>query len=182
MDSIGRWSRRHLLVTAGSLPWMLGLAGCLGVGDDSRPETDQRATQGPAGDGDDVTPAAPDESEESDLLAPDLEPDYDSWFADVDGFEGTVDRRGHQLVFATLGGETRFDPLALAVDVGTTVDWGWESSVGDHTITHEGGEFDSGTVGFQGFEHRFETPGVYRYFCEFHHDEGMKGAVIVLEE
>ena len=48
----------------------------------------------------------------------------------------------------------------------------------EHTVTQEGGGFDSGTMAANGtFSHTFDQPGEYRYICALH--PGMKGTVVV---
>ena len=100
-----------------------------------------------------------------------------------------------------------FRPEDLTVTAGTTVVWRNTSSHG-HTVTAfqdaypeeasfwaSGGygsqdaatqawETDNGGVLKQGetYEHRFETPGQYDYFCIPHRDAGMIGSIDVQEE
>lgn len=95
----------------------------------------------------------------------------------------------------------RFQPESLTITVGETVTW--KSASDDaHTVTAiedalpEGAEyFASG--GFsseqaanddlaegllsqdESFEHAFEVPGTYRYYCIPHRSDGMTGTVIV---
>ncbi|WP_049894171.1 plastocyanin/azurin family copper-binding protein [Salinarchaeum sp. Harcht-Bsk1] len=103
---------------------------------------------------------------------------------------------------------TDFEPRDLTVDVGTTVVWKNTSSRG-HTITaYENaipaeasffatGEFESeqaareawntgrendGIIGpSETYEHTFEVPGRYDYFCIPHESESMAGAIVVEE-
>jgi plastocyanin len=73
-----------------------------------------------------------------------------------------------------------FDPIRLFVESGTTVIWTIESgihsstayaeSIGSATVTRipkEATPWNSGTLSQQDatFEHTFETPGTYDYFC-----------------
>lgn len=101
----------------------------------------------------------------------------------------------------SLGGAFRFDPPGLRIAPGETVTW---LNIGDfHTVTafHPDnahlfpGEiptripdgapsFHSGMLGLDAgsrFEHRFERPGVYDYFCQPHYHFGMVGRVVVGE-
>ena len=74
-----------------------------------------------------------------------------------------------------------FAPQELEVEAGTTVTWSNEDP-GTHTVTsgevEQGtsgvtqapdGRFDSGTIAGDGsFEHTFDEPGTYPYFCALH--------------
>jgi plastocyanin len=74
-----------------------------------------------------------------------------------------------------------FDPPELTVPAGTEVEWTDEG--GRHTVQADDGSFKSDTLTAGGtFKHRFDRPGVYRYFCEFHGTAGghdMAGVVNV---
>ena len=87
-----------------------------------------------------------------------------------------------------------FDPDTVRVQVGETVRWA-NGSVIVHTVTADPDEattdesvrlpegaapFDSGTLDPEArFEHTFEVPGTYRYFCIPHEGAKMYGTVIV---
>lgn len=81
-----------------------------------------------------------------------------------------------------------FDPAVVTLSPGDTVRWVYTS--GDHTVTSGTGPFDpeSGFL-FDGpltaasplFEHVFDDPGEYPYFCIPHFFFGMTGVVIVEE-
>ncbi|MEF8813885.1 MAG: halocyanin domain-containing protein [Halovenus sp.] len=111
-------------------------------------------------------------------------PEVVKYLADADNFDGVVDATGKESVTVRngeVGGQTfAFSPAAIRVDVGTTVTWEW---VGDtaHSVTHEGGAFDSGILDGEGetFSHTFEEAGIYLYHCVPHKALGQKGAVIV---
>lgn len=170
-----RWT---LAATATALT--LTVAGCLG--DDGTPAGDTDADEDVDG-----TDAAEDGGTDDDgastgdvYVPEEEEPDYDGWFDDVSHFEGTVDERGRNLVFVNLAEDNLFEPPAVMVDPGTTVDWGWAGATGTVTVTHEDDEFDR-EVGDRGLELTFDDPGVFRYFSEPHRDEGMKGAIVVDE-
>ncbi len=74
-----------------------------------------------------------------------------------------------------------FDPPDLTVSVGTEVVW--TDQGGRHTVQADDGSFKSDTlIGGGTFKHRFDRPGVYRYFCELHGSAGghdMAGVVNV---
>jgi plastocyanin/uncharacterized membrane protein YozB (DUF420 family) len=74
-----------------------------------------------------------------------------------------------------------FEPAQITVPPGTVVEWVDER--GRHTVKADDGSFESPTLVSGGkFEHRFEKPGVYHYFCGFHGAPGgkdMAGTVTV---
>lgn len=99
----------------------------------------------------------------------------------------------------------RFTPSQIEVDVGTTVTWR-NTSRGPHSVTAYEDEipesaafFASGGFGDESaardgwmesegaiqpeetYEHTFEVPGEYRYFCIPHEPSGMTGTVRVVE-
>jgi plastocyanin len=72
-----------------------------------------------------------------------------------------------------------FDPSDLQVQVGDTVVWTNQGST-DHTVTAEGGAFDSGMIGpGDTFEYTFDEVGTFSYHCDPH--PWMKGTVKVSE-
>jgi plastocyanin len=80
--------------------------------------------------------------------------------------------------------ETSFSPANVTIEAGTTVRWVNRRDV-FHTVTPEGhSEWArasiSASVG-ETFEHTFETPGEFAYFCEPHLSVGMLGEIRVQE-
>lgn len=80
------------------------------------------------------------------------------------------------------GGSMSFNPNAVVIQVGDTVQWTWGSpshSVRSGTPTQPTNDFSSGTHNppFT-FSHTFSTPGDFLYFCEVH-SFGMLGTVTV---
>ena len=70
-----------------------------------------------------------------------------------------------------------FEPAAIQAKVGQEVTW-TNHDPAQHTVTHAGSGFDSGTMAAKGtFSHTFDQPGEYRYICALH--PGMKGTVVV---
>jgi plastocyanin len=70
-----------------------------------------------------------------------------------------------------------FAPATTTVKVGQQVAWE-NHDPAQHTVTQEGGGFDSGTLAAGGtFKATFDQPGEYRYICALH--PGMKGTVVV---
>jgi halocyanin-like protein len=121
---------------------------------------------------------------------PVVEADYGDWFSDVDNFDGTTaDATGQDAVEVEVGaqgngGTFAFAPPAVRVSPGTTVTFNWTSNT--HNVLIEEQPDGAGWEGHEpientGFtyEHTFETPGVYTYYCEPHLSLGMKGAVVV---
>jgi len=76
--------------------------------------------------------------------------------------------------------ENHFRPARIAVPAGTTVVWVNDEE--DPTVEHNviARDYRWASDNFfpgEAYEHTFDTPGVYRYFCDLH--GGMVGQVIV---
>ena len=120
----------------------------------------------------------------------DTEPDYGTWFDGVGTYTGTHDWRGRGAVTVVVGskgplGYFKFAPTAVAVSPGTTVRFTWSGNGGGHDVVDVDGRFASGALTDRTghvFEHRFDNPGVYRYYCTPHRSMGMRGAVVVLAD
>jgi plastocyanin len=94
----------------------------------------------------------------------------------------------------TMTDTLRFEPATLTVAKGTTVTWSNTSSM-EHTVTDDpavavnkadaalpsGAQpWNSGTISpGQTFQHTFDTPGTYKYFCMPHETAGMLGTITV---
>ncbi len=67
--------------------------------------------------------------------------------------------------------------ITVVIGVNNTVKWSnMDSAV--HTVTANGGSFDSGDIAAGGtYTHTFTTPGTYSYHCKYH--SWMTGTVIV---
>lgn len=78
---------------------------------------------------------------------------------------------------------TAFQPSEVTIKVGDTVKWRWVSgvhNVASGTNCTDDGKFRSGDpVSGATFDHKFDAPGTYEYFCEAHCAMGMTGKVIV---
>lgn len=79
-----------------------------------------------------------------------------------------------------------FDPVGLHVEPGTTVRF--ELEEGSHSATAyadripaDAEPFDSGVIDAGSFEHTFEVPGTYDYYCIPHESMGMVGRIVVGE-
>jgi halocyanin-like protein len=116
-------------------------------------------------------------------------PDFDGFLDDVGNFDGTVvDARGQDTVTVAVGaqgngGAFAFDPPAVHVDNGATVEWEWTGEGGGHNVVSEGEDpLDSGeAVANSGvnYDYTFDTDGIYNYVCEPHEGLGMKASVVV---
>jgi len=78
-------------------------------------------------------------------------------------------------------GNFQFTPNLLTVTAGTTVEW--VNDAGRHLVLADDGSFKSEVLK-QGdkFEHRFEKPGTFGYYCEFHGEKAgkdMAGKIVV---
>jgi plastocyanin len=75
----------------------------------------------------------------------------------------------------------QFEPRELTIDAGTTVEW--IDQTGRHTVSADDESFKSEVLTAGGvFEHRFDAPGLYPYYCEFHgdkHGKEMAGVITV---
>ena len=75
----------------------------------------------------------------------------------------------------------KFEPQDVTIIAGTTIEWIDET--GRHTIEADDGSFKSETMTAGGrFEHKFDTPGAYPYYCGYHgdkHGKDMAGTVTV---
>ena len=70
-----------------------------------------------------------------------------------------------------------FEPARIEASVGQKVTW-TNRDPAEHTVTHEGGGFNSGTMAANAsFTRTFDSPGEFRYICTLH--PGMTGVVVV---
>lgn len=63
--------------------------------------------------------------------------------------------------------------------------WEWTGEGGPHNVVAESDLFASGDPvdsGDETFEFTFETPGLYKYYCDPHRNMGMRGAVYTTAE
>ncbi len=78
----------------------------------------------------------------------------------------------------------QFEPKEVKVAPGSIVEW--VDEIGRHTVEADDGSFKSETMAAGGrYEHRFDNPGRFPYFCTFHGDKGgmeMAGLIIVTTE
>ncbi|HZS06700.1 MAG TPA: DUF420 domain-containing protein [Blastocatellia bacterium] len=73
-----------------------------------------------------------------------------------------------------------FEPKEVSVPAGTTVEW--VDELGRHTVEADNGSFKSDTLAAGGkFEHKFDQPGTYPYFCGFHGEMGGKDMAGVIK-
>lgn len=93
--------------------------------------------------------------------------------------------RGQETPVVSMGSNS-FDPIGLSVEPGTTVRF--EIDDGSHSATAyadripDGAQaFDSGVISVGSFEHTFEKPGTYDYYCIPHESTGMVGRIVVRE-
>ena len=109
--------------------------------------------------------------------------EYGDWFSNVDNYDGEVDRTGESRVAVAVGADDgfAFEPAAIRVDAGTTVVWEWTGEGGRHNVVERGGAFESAYHEDAGatFDHSFDDPGLFPYYCEPHREMGMKGGVRV---
>lgn len=129
---------------------------------------------------------------------------YGGWMADIDGYTEPLNRWSQDEVVVRVGAcggkwdqrqnldehaaGIRFDPMALRINPGTTIIWGWTGAGGAHEIeTHDGTrEFKSDQMSRWGEEFRMgftrEHVGVTKYQCNIHGDLGMRGVIQVVEK
>lgn len=86
-----------------------------------------------------------------------------------------------ELVEVLLTADNTFSPADISISPGTTVRWR-NTTDNLHTITPDGHtEWASVALTQAGqiFEHTFEKPGYYPYYCQVDRDLGMTGSVTV---
>lgn len=131
--------------------------------------------------------------------------DYGDWFAETPNASTMESPLRQDATTVRVGGPGGYDPEAeewetalvydtpaLRVTPGTTVTWRWVPGAGEHSVVAEDGSFESDLVAVEAadtpeeqaaehaFEHTFEEPGIHRYACGRHRDDGMRGAVVVV--
>ncbi len=166
-------TRRRLLAGLGTAA-AVSVAGCSGGesedgGDGSEPTetdtTDPTTDDGGTADG---VPAA-----------------IDEFLADANGYDGEItDATGEDQVTVALTSANAFDPVAVRIDAGTTVNWQWEGGTHNVVSTSESAsDFASGDPTSDTsttFSQSFDDTGVQLYVCEVHRAGGMLGAIDVI--
>lgn len=88
---------------------------------------------------------------------------------------------GGEVVEILLTQNLTFSPAQVTISSGTTVRWKNTSSL-FHTVTPDGhSEWSSASLNQaeQTFEHTFQNPGTFPYYCEPHRAFGMTGTIVV---
>lgn len=156
-------TRRRFLGGVG-VTFGVGVAGC--VGDDT-------------GDDDVETPPA------------DVPPRIHDFLQHARGYDRAIeDRRGEGTIDVSVGAGDQglsFDPVAIRIDIGTTVEWEWTGDGGIHDVVSIGGsdfQFGSDRTREAGhtFDHTFDDGGVALYECRPHRTQRMLGAIDVMFE
>lgn len=182
-------TRRRMAALAGASA--ASLAGCTGILNDSSPDETTDSGSGGGGDGGDDGGGNGGGSDSGN----------GGNATDGSGPDGTEaiplqseprDSLTVSMVAGDGGSDLSFDPQLVWVKPGGTVTWGLES--GNHSATayhpdndrpqripRDASPFDSGVLAESNptFEHTFETPGVYDYYCQPHRANGMVGRVVV---
>lgn len=187
--------RRRFLYRAGSVAALGVLAGCAGgdgsasggAATDTGTETERTTTV--RVDAETEAPAAAGSNSSSPYLQP-APRTVDQFLANANFYNGNM-VVGVPLVAVGAGQEELgFDPAAIKVSTGTEVTWEWASGEKPHNVVQiaqvgtEEVAFDSGAPqkGTEiTYSYTFEEPGIYRYVCTPHRDQGARGAVVVEE-
>jgi halocyanin-like protein len=118
-------------------------------------------------------------------------PPVDPWVFETNGYDGqVVDMRGQDEVTIDVGAGSdgrALDPPVVTVDRGTTVTWQWTGDDKHYIVRQEPVDDDPDTVpdpreGPYSESKTLDHVGLYRYACYAHHDEGMRGTVIVRDD
>jgi plastocyanin len=79
-----------------------------------------------------------------------------------------------------------FKPATTTVTVGDTVHWSGSSIHTATAVANQSESWDSGDLTGAGFDHTFNTPGTFLYYCRHHGDSdgksGMVGKVVVQQQ
>lgn len=187
-------NRRRFLATAAGVG-IVSTAGCLGLfegdntggGGTTTPTETESVTDTPTETETEETEASDSQTE---TATEETNASVDEYLADTGNYDGTIeDNTSEDSIDVMVGAEGNgpgaqaFDPVVTKVSPGTTVTWVWTGDGGRHKIVHEGGEFSSGGVSASGFtyEHTFDEPGTYLYYCDNHTEVKMRGAIIVTD-
>lgn len=184
-----RHSRRTVLATLGS-GLTVGLAGCGSDGGDNDSDGGDGDGDGDDGSNGNTTDGADGSTPASPTAIPGesaVPAGIDSFLETANGYDGTiVDATGQSEVTVAVGGDgdLAFDPVAVRVDVNTTINWTWEGGTHNVASTDESdSDFDSGDPTDDTettFSQSFDNAGLQYYVCEVHESGGMLGAIDVV--
>jgi plastocyanin len=172
---------RRRFLYAGLVASLGGVAGCSSPSDDGGGETPtSESTDSPApGKTDSPTPTRGSATPGAD------------WLGGPEDLQSSVTAVADTLDEDRGAGEFVFTPAVIWLESGGTIEWSIEGAAHSVTAYHPNNDkplripedatsFDSGTLDAgETYEHTFETPGVYNYYCTPHESLGMVGVVIV---
>lgn len=166
-------SRRRFIAASGTVA-LATLAGCAG-GDDETENGEENGTENGDDNGEEASGGG----------IEDVPAAIDEYLQDAPNYDSTmVDATGQDQVTVSLTAANVFEPAAIRIDAGTTVEWVWEG--GAHNVVSaedSASDFDSGEVIAEAgttFEQSFDD-GVQLYYCEPHVDQGMLGGLDVVD-
>ena len=185
------FGRRDFLYRAGAVTTIGSLAGCAGGGDSATTGTgtDTERTTTVRVDAETESAAAAGANSSRRYIQP-APRTVDQFLTNANFYDGNM-VVGIPLVAVGAGQEELgFDPAAIKVSTGTEVTWEWASGNEPHNVVQiaqvgtEAAAFNSGDprkgTGVT-YSYTFEEPGIYRYVCAPHRDQGARGAVVVEE-
>lgn len=160
--------RRTVLASAGALVGSGVVAGCLGA--DSTETDDEQCNVDPL----------PRECKEASIAEE---------FADVENFDGIVDRTGRETVTIDVGvknGEAYvgFGPPVVRVTAGTNLVWRWTGEGGEHDVVATSDhDVDSDRTAREGYTYEYRYDGDMSrvdlsYHCTNHRSARMRGLVL----
>jgi len=159
--------RRTFVRGIGAVTVAGALAGCSGGGNGDGDDEDDTTTNG-------------------DVATASVPSDVDSYLNENDArlYDGNaVDRTGQDTVTVSVGAgdqDYAFDPAAVKVSTGTTVEWAWGGNLSHNVVaTDDTFASDQYTSPGVNFSYTFEEAGNYTYYCTPHRTQGMHGAIIV---
>ena len=189
MEKPRHFERRKILQTLGA-GTIVSLAGCASLGGQ---ETDDDGSSGDGSSGDGSSDdGSSEESDDGSTGGDDQVPGTDV-LGGPDNLQAAATVEALALDSDQGAGQNVFSPAVVWVEQGATVTW--ENASGSHSATSYHPDTDGtlripeGAAPFDSeimsegdtFEHTFEEPGVYNYFCRPHRGLGMVGLVVVSE-
>ena len=188
MTDPNRFDRRTVVRTIGGTALAVSLAGCAGD-EGEEPAEGEPAEEEPA-EGEPAEEEPAEEEPEDETLEPPAAVDDFLTEDDANGYEGDmVDATGEDALTVEVGSGDiglGFEPVAVAINAGTTVTFEWTGEGGGHNVVAAeesdiADDVEQEEIDEAGHtaEYTFDESGNYLYICEPHVAQGKVGAIVV---